>query len=191
MYKKVKLADRVRVPPQELKGEVKDAVKATIKNDYEGKLEKGVGLLLALLDIENVGEGTIVPGDGAVYYKTTFNMLAWEPVMHEVLEGEVSEIAEFGAFIRIGPIDGLVHISQVMDDYVSYSKSGALIGKESGRSLKKGDRVRAKIVAISLKSLETAKIGMTMRQPGLGKGDWLEKEREEEKKPEGETEEEE
>lgn len=188
MYKKVKLRDRVRVPPDKLKDDVKGAIEATLGDDYEGRLEKKVGLLLALLEVEEVGEGSLIPGDGAVYYETTFEMLAWEPVMHEVVEGEVSEIAEFGAFIRIGPIDGLVHISQVMDDYVSYSKDGALLGKESSRSLKKGDRVRAKIVAISLKSLETAKIGMTMRQPGLGKIKWLEQAREEEEEKEEEEE---
>lgn len=190
MYKKVKLKDRIRVPPDKLKGNVEEAIESTLKEDYEGKLEKKIGLLLALLGVEEVGEGTIVPGDGAIYYETIFEMLIWEPIMHEVIEGEVSEIAEFGAFVRIGPIDGLVHISQVLDDYVSYSKSGSLIGKESGRSLKKGDKVRAKIIAISLKSLETAKIGMTMRQPGLGKIKWLEQAREEEEKEEEEEEEE-
>lgn len=189
MYKKVKLKDRVRVPPDKLKDDVEGAIKKTLREDYEGKLEKKIGLLLALLEIEEVGEGTMIPGDGAVYYETTFDMLVWEPIIHEVIGGEVSEIAEFGAFVRIGPIDGLVHISQVMDDYVSYSKDGALLGKESSRSLSKGDRVRAKIIAISLKSLETAKIGMTMRQPGLGKVKWLEQEREEDEEPEEKSEE--
>lgn len=188
MYRRVKLRDRVRVSPTKLEGNMKEAVEKVIREDYEGKLDKEAGLLLALLNIEKVGEGSIVPGDGAVYYETIFEMLAWEPTMHEVIEGEVSEIAEFGAFIRVGPIDGLVHISQVMDDYVSYSKSGALLGKESSKSVKKGDKVRAKVIAISLKSLESAKIGMTMRQPGLGKVKWLERRREEEEKEEPEEE---
>ena len=37
----------------------------------------------------------------------------------------------------------------------------------------------ARIIAISLKSKETAKIGLTMRQPGMGKMEWIEKEFEE------------
>jgi len=59
-----------------------------------------------------------------------------------------------------------------MEDYVSLSKTGALSGKASKRSLSKGDECLARIVAISFKSGEM-KIGLTMRKPGLGKIDWL------------------
>jgi len=70
----------------------------------------------------------------------------------------------------------MIHISQTMEDYVSMSKSGTLSGKASKRSLGKGDNCVAKIVAISFKSGEP-KIGLTMRQPGLGKIEWLEQDK--------------
>ena len=96
------------------------------------------------------------------------------PREHEIVEGEVVDITEFGAFIRIGAIDGLVHISQVMDDYVSYDeKNSQLAGRESRRILKQGDGVRARIISISFK--EQNKIGLTMRQPYLGALHWSEK----------------
>ena len=66
----------------------------------------------------------------------------------------------------------MIHISQTMEDYVSVSKTGTLSGKASKRSLGKGDECLARIVAISYKSGEP-KIGLTMRQPGLGKLDWI------------------
>ena len=66
----------------------------------------------------------------------------------------------------------MIHISQTMDDYVSFSKSNALVGKNSKKSLKKGDSCLARIVAISFK-VEEPKIGLTMRQPGLGKLEWI------------------
>ena len=80
----------------------------------------------------------------------------------------------------MGPMDGLVHVSQVTDDYINYdSKRGALLGKESKKTLEEGDKVRARIVALSLKgkSSKETKIGLTMRQPGLGKDEWIEKEK--------------
>ena len=75
----------------------------------------------------------------------------------------------------MGPIDGLVHVSQVTDDFISYNeKTGTLTGKESGKVLKEGDSVRAKVVTLSMKPVITdSKIGLTMRQPGLGKLDWI------------------
>ena len=37
---------------------------------------------------------------------------------YEVVEGVVSEVNEFGAFVRIGPMEALLHKSQIMEDTV-------------------------------------------------------------------------
>lgn len=177
MYVILKLKDRIRVPPSLFKEQTKKAIEEVIRKGYEGRLFHS-GLLISLNKINEVGEGRIIPGDGAIYYETEFEMLAWMAELHEIVEGHVTEITEFGSFIRIGPMDGLAHISQVMDDFVSYSKTGNLSGRDSKRTLKVNDDVRARVVAVSLKSIKTAKIGLTMRQANLGKLEWLEKERE-------------
>ena len=181
MYTKLKIKDKVRVPPNLFSQELKTAVEAVIKQEYEGELTNSGMILILLNEIEEIGEGIIIPEDGAIYYETTFEMIAWEPMIQEVVEGLVTEVREFGLFLRIGPLDGLVHSSQLMDDYVSYDKTG-LKGKQSTKIIKVGDKARARIIAISLKSKEGAKIGLTMRQPGLGKMEWVEKEFEESKK---------
>ena len=72
----------------------------------------------------------------------------------------------------MGVMRGMIHISQTMDDFVSFSKSNLLSGKMSKRNLKQGDLCMARIVAISHKGDEP-KIGLTMRQPGLGKLEWI------------------
>ena len=86
------------------------------------------------------------------------------------------EIADFGAFVRIGPIDALLHVSQLMDDFISYDeKQGVLLGKETRRKLMSGDQVRVRITAVSLgKAGSSGKIGVTGRQPFLGKLEWIE-----------------
>ena len=76
----------------------------------------------------------------------------------------------------MGAMRGMIHISQTMDDFVSFSKSNALLGKSSKRTLKQGDLCVARIVAISHKG-EELKLGLTMRQPGLGKLEWIEEEK--------------
>jgi DNA-directed RNA polymerase subunit E' len=177
MYKKLTIKDRVRVAPSMFEDKLEDAIVEAIKHTYIGQLSAKYGLFLGLVGIRSIGQGEIIPGDGAIFYETEFDIVSYKPELHEVVEGEVSEITEFGAFARIGPIDGLIHISQVMDDFVSYSKTGSLQGKQTKRSLKVRDRIRARIVAVSMKSLQTAKISLTMRQVGLGKIEWLEEEK--------------
>jgi len=119
--------------------------------------------------------GKIIPGDGATYHKVNFSLLTFYPKIQEVVEGEVVEIADFGAFVRIGPIDALLHVSQLMDDFISYDeKQGVLLGKESKRKLVSGDQVRVRITAVSLgRAGSSGKIGVTARQPFLGKLEWI------------------
>jgi DNA-directed RNA polymerase subunit E' len=70
----------------------------------------------------------------------------------------------------------MIHISQTMDDYVSFSKTNTLLGKSSKKTLKQGDLCLARIVAISHKGKDP-KVGLTMRQPGLGKLEWIKEEK--------------
>ena len=98
----------------------------------------------------------------------------------EVVQGKVCEVLRFGAFVRFGPLDGLLHISQIMDDRIDIDESNnRLVGKDTKRDLRTGDIERARIVAISINEVNyrESKIGLTMRQPGLGKLEWLEEDR--------------
>jgi len=71
---------------------------------------------------------------------------------------------------------GMMHISQAMDDFVNFSNTNTLIGKNSKRSLRKGDLCMARVVAVSYKTSEQ-KIGLTMRQSGLGKLEWIDEDK--------------
>jgi DNA-directed RNA polymerase subunit E' len=184
MYLKIRAVDVVRVPPERLGDDLQDVVKEMLREKLEGRMDKKIGMFIAILDIVDIKEGRIIIGDPGVYYETVFEALVFRPKMQELVEGEVVEIVEFGAFVEIGPLDGLLHISQITDEYISYDEKGSkLITKDTGRTLGEGDKLRARIVAISLNERDPgdSKIGLTMRQPGLGKLEWLAEEREKEK----------
>ena len=175
MYKLVSIKDTVRVPPQDFGKKIDESVIGVLRRQYENKIDTDLGVILAICGVRGIGPGKIIAGDGASYHELIFDALVFQPTLHETVNGKVSEITQFGAFIKIGPIDGLVHVSQVTDDYISYNeKTGVLVGKDSGHVLKEGDSVRARIVTISIKPVITdSKIGLTMRQPGLGKMEWI------------------
>ena len=179
MYKILTVRDTVRVPPSRFDEPLEEVVLDVLRKNYEGLTDKDVGVILAITEVKEIGTGRIIMGDGASYHNTTFEALVYKPELNEVVLGEVVEIVEFGGFVRLGPVDGLAHVSQVMDDFVGHDrKKGALYGKESKRALKEGDKVRARIVTVSMKKgTRAGKIGLTMRQPGLGKLEWIEEER--------------
>ena len=97
------------------------------------------------------------------------------PKLQEVVEGEVVEITDFGAFIRIGPVDALLHLSQITDEYLNSDvRQGIISAQQSNRVVKVGTMMRVRITAISLARTSMGKIGVTCRQPFLGALDWIE-----------------
>ena len=172
MFYLTEVEDYIRVEPKLFGLPTIESVEQQLKETYADYYDKEIGKVIAIINVFEVGEGVIIPGDGAAYYRSKFKLLVWKPELQELTHGIVSEITSFGAFIDLGVIKGMIHISQAMDDYVSFSKSNTLIGKASKRNLKPGDLCLARIVAISHKGGEL-KIGLTMRQPGLGKLEWI------------------
>jgi len=152
-----------------------------LSEDYEGIITRDYGFIIAIVDVIDVGPGIIIPGNANTFHEVEFSILSFKPMISEVVEGEVVEIVDFGSFIRLGPLDGLVHVSQICDDYISFEQVGnRFIGKETGKILEVGDIVRAKIIAVSLGTGRSGKLGLTMRQHFLGKSEWIEEDIEEE-----------
>jgi len=172
MFYITEVEDHVRVAPKLFGLPTIEAVEKQLRETYADYYDKELGKVVTVIEIQNVGEGIIIPGDGAAYYISKFKLLTWKPELQELVHGKISEITNFGAFINMGVMRGMIHISQTMDDYVSFSKENSLLGKSSKRGLKPGDLCLARIVAISHKGDEP-KIGLTMRQPGLGKLEWI------------------
>jgi DNA-directed RNA polymerase subunit E' len=175
MFKLVTLQDTIRIPPETFGNPLGKVGKDQVKAKYEGMVDEELGYVIAVTRVDVSPIGKIIPGDGATYHKVTFSLLTFYPVLQEIVEGDVVEIADFGAFLRIGPVDALLHVSQLMDDYISYDeKQGVLQGKETKRKVASGDQIRVRITAVSLGRAGTSgKIGVTARQPFLGKLDWI------------------
>ncbi len=175
MFKLITLEDTIRIPPEKFGEPIEEVGREQLRMKYEGMVDEELGYVVAVTDIQVNPVGKIIPGDGATYHKALFSLLAFLPKIQEVVEGEVVEIADFGAFIRVGPIDALLHVSQLMDDYISYDeKQGVLMGRETRRKLSTGDQVRVRVTAVSLgRGGSSGKVGVTARQPFLGKLEWI------------------
>ncbi len=177
MYYITTVSDHIRLPPRLFGMPVMEALLQMIKEKFEGYIDKELGVVIDVVKVNGHKEGIIIPGDGAAYYETEFELLNFKPEMKEVLIGKVRDIAEFGVFLNFGAMEGMVHISQAMDDYVQFNpKEKIITGKETKRTLKVDDDCRARVIAISFKDVTNPKLGLTMRQKSLGKLEWFEEE---------------
>jgi DNA-directed RNA polymerase subunit E' len=176
MFYLAEVEDHIRVEPRHFGLPTMESIQRQLNESYVNSVSKDLGFVISVISVDDVGDGIIIPGDGAAFYKSRFKILIWKPELHELVYGTIKEIVNFGAFMQVGPAQGMIHISQTMEDFVSLNKTGVLQGKSSRRSLSVGDNCVARIVAISFKSGEP-KIGLTMRQPGLGKLEWIDERR--------------
>ncbi len=184
MYVSVEKEYVARIPPEKLSGDYLKAVSDVAKTSIEGRLidleeqnyQNQKAFIISVFSVVPVGEGTIVHGDGGVYQSIKYSALGYLPEMQEIVDGFVTSIKEFGAFIRFGPFEGLLHKSQIMDDRIDIDLTNQrIVGKESKREIRVGDKLRVKIVSLNLASASVmdSKIGLTMKQLGLGKVEWL------------------
>ena len=185
MYTITRIEDTIRILPDKFGEDLDEVIKNSVQKTFEGTVRKDYGIIVAVQNIQPIGDGIVIHGDGAMYQKVAFDALTFMPNLQEVVDGVVCEIVEFGAFCHIGPIDALIHMSQIMNDYVQVDSENEIItGKEKKKTLRVGDSIRARIVSVSLNELSAreSKIGLTMRQPALGAHEWIYKDEEEEMK---------
>lgn len=188
MYHKLMLEDKVRVPPNRLGEKLERVILDVLQEQLEGSIDKDIGIFICVTRVNDVGEGELVPGDGGVYYDVRFEAMVLRLALQEVIEGIVVETTSFGAFVSLGPIDAMLHVSQISDEYINYDeKNSRLICQESKRFIGVGDVVRVRVVTLSLNEREPrdSKIGLTMRQAGLGTALWLEEDMNKEKEKSG------
>lgn len=178
MFAIVHMSDVVRIPPSRLTHSLHDTAITILKEKYESMISPDLGYVVMITEASANSIGKLVAGDGATYHKVIFQALTFYPKLQEIVEGEVVEITDFGAFVRIGPTDALLHLSQITDDYLkSDVKQGVILANQTSRSLKIGSKIRARVTAVSLgKGAGMGKIGITCRQPFLGAVDWIDQE---------------
>ncbi|ARM75807.1 DNA-directed RNA polymerase [Acidianus manzaensis] len=172
MFKIIKAKGVVRIPPEDFGNDLDSIALQILKSEYQERLFKDLGLVLGVLNAKVSEEGMITFGDGATYHEVEFELLSYVPTVQELVEGPIVQVDNYGVYVSLGPMDGLVHISQISDDNFKFdSVRGILVGEKSKKVLQKGDIVRARIVTISSVSSSNRlpRVGLTMRQPTLGK----------------------
>tara|TARA_B110000003_G_C16580368_1_gene507864 strand:- start:297 stop:881 length:585 start_codon:yes stop_codon:yes gene_type:complete len=178
MYKVVTKEDTIRIPAEYIRKEksLNEHIDRLAASAFEGRFDDNNNFVLVTSNHEPIGRGRIIHGDGAIYQEVKFDAVLFCIEDYEVVEGAVSEINDFGAFVRIGPMEALLHKSQIMEDHVDINAGmGVLEGRKEGRKLGVGSSVRARIVSLSPDTSDPrrSKIGLTCKQTGLGSHEWI------------------
>ena len=179
MYLIYEFDEWIDVPPTAITESVSldEVVKNLLRERVEGYGDPELGIFIALIDARVIGDGIFLPYDPDVYLPVRYRVLSYKPESLEVAKGKVKDAKEYGLYITLGPLDGFVYRDQIMDEKVEYDPGNVgFRGIDSKRMIKVGDLVRARITQIGKGGPRIFRIGMTMRQPYLGKEDWIKEE---------------
>lgn len=177
MYAVYRVKDIVRIPPEMFGVPLEEAALKVLTDKYVGYVHPDMGIIVAVYNVRVSENGRLIPGDGATYHDAVYEVLAFKPRAKEVVEGTIVNAMNYGAWVNLGPVEGLVHISQMMDEHVRFDpQRKAFIGERTGRIIEIGDAVRARVMTVFMPMTGgKPRIQLTMRQPYLGKLEWIEK----------------
>lgn len=175
LFRIYRLREIIRIDPAKLGQNIEEVALEELRKRYEGLRDKNLGIVLAVINVKVDPVGYIPIGDGAPYHRVEFEVLSYIPMIGEIVEGSIETIGRMGITMRIGPVEGFVHVSQIIDDEVRYDPvTNTLIGRNTKKMLSQGDIVRARITSVSLGAQQKLpRINMTMKQPFLGKLEWI------------------
>ncbi len=176
MYYETEIIETVRVPPKMFNEPLKDVTLQICEEQFENTVNPTYGMIVAVIDILEVGLGKIIPGDGGTYHQVRFRAITYLPKQGEILQGEVTEVTRYGVFIRAGCVDVLCHVSQILAKekfrHVSRTQHGVLLGSKTGKTIRTGDIVRAKVINASVDQ-KSIKVAVKMSEEGLGPLEWI------------------
>ncbi|MEM1525661.1 MAG: DNA-directed RNA polymerase [Ignisphaera sp.] len=175
MFRIYRLTDIIRVDPAKLSRPLEEIAFEELRKKYEGLKDKNLGIVLAIINAYVDPEGYIPLGDGAPYHKVEFEILSYVPIINEIIEGPVNTVGRMGITVKMGPLEGFVHVSQIADEEVKYDPlRNTIVLAQSKKIISQGDVVRARITSVSLGAqTRMPRISMTMKQPYLGKLEWI------------------
>ncbi len=170
--------DTIRIPAEYIREgqSLSQHVDRLAHQAFEGKFDDHDNFVVVTYDHEMIGRGRIIHGDGAIYQNVKFKAVLFHLDTNEIVDGAVSEVLEFGAFVQMGPLEGLLHKSQILEEPVNINQNeGKIIGSRSGSTLSMTNPVRSRVVTLSLNPHDprSSKSGLTCKQPGLGAHDWI------------------
>lgn len=176
VYRLYRVRGIVRIIPSKFGKSLEESAFEELRNRYEGAIISNMGIVVSVIDVKVNPLGKILLGDGATYHEVEFTLLCFNPFQHEIVEGEINTVIPEGLFIDLGAQDGFIHLSQISEEKVEYDPSRpGFILKQSKRIIEKNNIVRARVYGMSIQKGKGFRIQLTIRQPLLGRIDWIRK----------------
>lgn len=155
MFHLLEVQTKTSISPEQLDPS-KDANELLLKRlreKLEGEILKDIGLVVAVISCQIMGEGEIPLRSPEVLFNATMKLLSFLPKEDEVVEGEVVNVTETGAFVNIGSIDAFWPRNKISDKRLTFNaRRGTLENQKGEAVVERKEKVRTKVSNIEIRT---------------------------------------
>ncbi len=125
----------------------------TLRQSLEGVVLEDIGLVVAVISCRVKGEGLIPPRSPDIFFNTEIELVCFRPLEGEILEGEIVNVTETGAFVNIGSLDGFWPRNRISNKRLRFNvKRGTLEDRDSEVVVKRKDKVRVEVNTVEIRT---------------------------------------
>ena len=168
MFWEVSLHHKIRVHPMNMSSELTTkTVQSELRSAVEGTIKADIGIILAVLKIEDLSVGKVSQRSGFAIYDVKYRALVFRPLTHQVIDAFIIGVNEHGINADAGPLEIFI-AKKLMPEGFEFDMENSSFTK-GNVVLVKGAKIRVRIISTKphadfTKMTATA----TMNDKGLG-----------------------
>jgi len=175
MFVLVDVEEVLGLPPQELR-DIRAGAATLLERRLVERVLPGVGLVVRVHELLEIGEGVVAQGEGAVQVKIRARLCCFRPFEGEIIEGTITSCDGSGVHVTLGFFDTVLVSPDALPQPVT-AHQGAWVWAYEGSHfwLESGARVRCRVRAVKYgRSAHEAPMWIEgdMAAPGLGPIAW-------------------
>lgn len=164
MFYHIQLEHEIDLHPRYFGPNLLDTVKKKLFKEVEGTCTGKYGFVIAVTNIDSIGDGVIQSGTGFVTYPIKYRAIVFRPFKGEVLDAIVTQINKVGIFTEIGPLSCFISRHSIPADmeFDANANPPCYKTKDDEMVINQDDEIRVKIVGIRVDATDIFAIGTLM-----------------------------
>lgn len=158
MYYLLEIETKTSLSPDQLdpKKDANELLLKALRETLEGQVLTDVGLVVAVISCNIRGEGRIPPRSPEIYFRTNIRLIAFKPIPNEVVEGEIVNVTETGAFVNLGSLDGFWPRNRISNRRMEFNaRKGTLEDREEEIVIRRKEKARIKVNNVEVRTPNT------------------------------------
>ncbi|ORY24861.1 RNA polymerase Rpb7 [Naematelia encephala] len=153
--------------PSYFGAQLEDYLRQKLYEDVEGTCSGKHGYIIAVIKIDSIGEGKVLPSTGQARFRTTYTAVVMKPFKGEVVDGRVVNVNKMGFFAMVGPLQVFVSSHLVHADMKFDPNASPPCYRSNDEIIQKDSKVRIQIVGCRVEANDIFAIG-TIKKDFLG-----------------------